>query len=337
MNETAAEAMMPRLIGVVRTGVGLPTRCGCARFIGQLAVTPGAVAQVVRRHSSKLLKALGSATATDRSAVTRQAMAGAAARVVAVAKEAAVDEYVKELTASYFERGTDDSSLRSIVGTACKDLLSMASDAIRDFLPQLLPLVFIAREDEEKEAAEAFQAVWEEGAGSTSAGLRLYSTEISDVIRAQLASPSWVVRKMAAQAAFACVDAGEGAGAADAARACRAVALIPALKASLSNPRMWDGKECVLKALASSVVAANDSTLELSAWRNAGAAPEEGATGHAAVSAAADASMSDAAACVCAVGTTAMLEADASLSCRALVEQIVGECRKKRAAYRKAA
>jgi len=34
MNDTAAEAVIPRAIAVVRQGVGLPTRCGCARFIG---------------------------------------------------------------------------------------------------------------------------------------------------------------------------------------------------------------------------------------------------------------------------------------------------------------
>jgi len=161
MTEEAADALMPRLTAVVRQGVGLPTRCGCARFIGQLAVTPGPVGQVVRKHSSKLLKCLGAATASDRSAVVRQAMAGAAARVVAVAKESAVDEYIRDLTSTYFNHGTEDVSLRVMVGNACKDLLAMAADAIRDFLPQLLPLVFVAREDEEKDAAEAFQTVWE--------------------------------------------------------------------------------------------------------------------------------------------------------------------------------
>jgi proteasome component ECM29 len=331
MNETAADALMPRLVAVVRQGVGLPTRCGCARFIGQLAVTPGPVGQVVRRHSSKLLKCLGAATASDRSPVVRQAMAGAAARVVAVAKESAVDEYIRDLASTYFNHGPEDVSLRVVVGQACKDMLAMAADAIRDFLPQLLPLVFIAREDEDKDAAEAFQTVWEEGAGSTSAGLRLYSKEISEFIRIHLASPSWVVRKMAAKAAFASVDAGEGLGAADAARASRAVSLLPALRCSVANARMWDGKECVLKALASSVVAANESTLDLSRWRAAAGAAADAA------SPAADTPMHDATVAVYAMGTTSMLEEDAALSRRALVELVIAECSKKRSSYRKAA
>ena len=85
MNEAAAEAVIPRLVVIVRQGVGLPTRCGCARFIGQLAVTPGSVGQVVRKHSGKLLKALANACVSDRCTLVRQAMAGAAARVVVVA------------------------------------------------------------------------------------------------------------------------------------------------------------------------------------------------------------------------------------------------------------
>jgi len=350
MNEAAAEAVIPRLVVIVRQGVGLPTRCGCARFIGQLAVTPGSVGQVVRKHSGKLLKALANACVSDRSPLVRQAMAGAAARVVAVAQEGAVDEYIKELRGAYFERGPEDTSLRVMVGNACKDLLSMAADVMKDYLPQLLPLVWIGREDEEKDAAEAFQAVWEEGAGSTPAGLRVYSTEICDVMRTHLASPSWVVRKMAAKAAFACVDGGDGG---DMARAARAVSLLPALKLSLSNARMWDGKECVLKALASSLVAVHQSTLELTQWRR-GAAPPPPDT---AADAGGDTRMSDAASCspstlaaaaaargpaetvagVAAAGTCEMLNADAALSRSALLQLAIGECRRKRGEYRKAA
>jgi hypothetical protein len=360
MNEAAAEAVIPRLVVIVRQGVGLPTRCGCARFIGQLAVTPGSVGQVVRKHSGKLLKALANACVSDRSPLVRQAMAGAAARVVAVAKEGAVDEYIKELRGAYFERGPEDTSLRVMVGNACKDLLSMAADVMKDYLPQLLPLVWIGREDEEKDAAEAFQAVWEEGAGSTPAGLRVYSTEICDVMRTHLASPSWVVRKMAAKAAFACVDGGDGG---DTARAARGVSILPALKLSLSNARMWDGKECVLKALASSLVAVHQSTLELTQWR-CGAAPpppdtaaDAGGDTRMSDAAGGDTRMSDAASCspstpaataaakgpaetgvgVAAAGTCEMLNADAALSRSALLQLLVGECRRKRGEYRKAA
>ena len=242
MTAAAASALVPRVVGIVRQGVGLPTRCGTARFIGQLAVTPGAVGQEVRKMSGKLLKALAGAVVNDRSAVVRQAMAAAAARVVAVAKEGAIEEYLAELTGAYLERGPEDLSLRVVVAQACKDLVSAAADAIKDYLPQLLPLVFVGKHDESKDASDLFVTVWEEAAGSTSAGLRLYSKEISDCIRRHLASSSWVVRKMAAKAALACVAGGEAGGGADAARAGRAVALMPALMTSMSSARLWDGK-----------------------------------------------------------------------------------------------
>ena len=330
MDETAAEATIPRAVAVVRQGVGLPTRCGCARFIGQLAVMPGPVGQVVRKQSGKLLKALAGAIVSDRSAVVRQAMGSAAARVVAVAKEGAIDEYIQQLSSTYFEKGPEDASVRVMVGVACKDLLSMAADAIKDYYAQLLPLAFIARQDDDKDAAEAFKTVWEEGAGSTSAGLRLYSSEISDTVRTHLASSSWAVRKMAAKAAFASVDAAEGAGAVDSARASRAVCLLPALKASISNPRMWEGKECVLKALAASIVVANESALELTAWRQGQAASADCTMSEAAF----DGSVS---AGSCAGTPIEQLQQDAALSRGALVGLLVAECRKKRLEYRKAA
>jgi len=248
---------------------------------------------------------------------------------VAVAKEGAIDDYIQQLAATYFDKGPEDSGVRVMVGVACKDLLAMAGDAIKDYYAQLLPLAFVAREDDDKSAAEAFKAVWEEGAGSTSAGLRVYSSEISETVRTHLASASWAVRKMAAKAAFASVDAAEGAGAVDSARGSRAVCLLPALRASISNPRMWEGKECVLKALAASIVVANESTLELAAWRQAPAAGADCAM----VDAGADGrgSSGDVA------GTVELLQQDAALSRGALVALLVNECRKKRVEYRKAA
>ena len=97
---------------------------------------------------------------------------------------------------------------------------------------------------------------------------------------------------------------------------------------------MWDGKECVLKALASSVVAANESSLDLARWRSACAPDTAAAHAHAA-----DNSMQDVTGPGAAhvMGTTAMLEADGTLSRMALVQLVVAECSKKRSTYRKAA
>jgi len=244
-DEKGADDMLPAMVPIVRSGVGLPTRMGVAKFIGQLALSH-ACNHAVRRHSSKLLKTLAVAigpSSGDRSAVVRQAMAGAAAKVVAVAKETAVEEYVKQLISLYTEAGPEDPAARAAVGAALKEVLASAADAARDFLPLFLPIAFVARFDGEDSTRELFQQVWEEGAGATASGVRLYGAEIAEAVARGLEAPHWSARKCAARAAAAFAGAlGEGH------EVPRAGELLGPLRAAVGG-KIWEGKEEVLVAL----------------------------------------------------------------------------------------
>ena len=61
MNGEAAEETIPKLVNVIQHGVGLPTRCGGAKFVSQLCLIQQDVPAVLRKHSSRLLRALCSA------------------------------------------------------------------------------------------------------------------------------------------------------------------------------------------------------------------------------------------------------------------------------------
>jgi proteasome component ECM29 len=247
IDEEGADATLPRLIPIVRTGVGLPTRCGVAKFVSTLAGSH-ATRQAVKKHSVKLLKSLATGL-EDRSSVVRHAMASAAAKVFAVAKEQGRDEYVAHLTDMFEARGADDAGVRACVALAFKELMSAASDHMKDYNPAVLPLAFMARNDVDEAARECWEQVWSEGAGSTAAGVRVLMGELAALIPKRLESASWEARRTTA---VSCREYAEALGSSVAPHF---NGLLAALESCVKG-KVWDGKEEVLLAISALAVAA---------------------------------------------------------------------------------
>ena len=140
--------LVPAIGGVLRSGVGLNTRAGAARFISRLCLRRGSL---VRPHAGKLFKSLLSAAESDRSASVFAAMIAAVASVARHATEARVNQLVEDAAVSYEAVDDDNHERRATLATAlCLELSRNASDALRDHATKILPLAFVGRFDEDE-------------------------------------------------------------------------------------------------------------------------------------------------------------------------------------------
>ncbi|KAI8928745.1 proteasome stabiliser-domain-containing protein [Entophlyctis helioformis] len=248
------DTLIPRLCGIIRKGVGLPTRAGCARFVYTLVQR---LPQDFAPHADTVLKALSGAI-QDRSPVVRKAFATAIGHVVRVATDAAVARLVAHLRKGYLEGDAGDEDARSVAPVTLLEMSRSAGDKMKGFHSTVLPLAYIGARDTtgSAEAAAAaaalaasgstaaptntikalWAAVWEENTAGASGAAKLWVIEILDLCETLLReSPSWPVKR---QVGSSIADLAATLGPAIEPHMDR---IIPLLTDTLSG-RTWDGK-----------------------------------------------------------------------------------------------
>ena len=243
VDEEVMKELVPAIGGVLRSGVGLNTRAGAARFISRLCLRRGSL---VRPHAGKLFKSLLSAAESDRSASVFAAMIAAVASVARHATEARVNQLVEDAAVSYEAVDDDNHERRATLATAlCLELSRNASDALRDHATKILPLAFVGRFDEDEKRRRRWEEVWEENASGASSTCRLYLDEILASSLKRLGSSQYQVKRQGAAAlaglAVAAPDVVAGAG--------KVPAILDALLKELPG-RVWEGKESLLPGVA---------------------------------------------------------------------------------------
>ncbi|GBF95386.1 hypothetical protein Rsub_07814 [Raphidocelis subcapitata] len=276
-DSTGASAMrlVPELTGLVRRGVGLNTKAGTAHFIRSLAQrgalapasseaaaaeptdsggvdrTAAAAAPPQRSPVPQLLKALRSAVASERSAGVRKAYAAAAAAVASRSSEKRLSRFIADAVAAYGASPDDadgggsssDEGTRLAGALLLRELMRASPDAFNRHASEVLPVAFLGKMDSSSEVAAAWGAVWEEGAPSEAAALRMHAGELAGLLAGGLRASSWG-RKVACAEALASMAELAGGALSQHAPALAAV-LVPEATAG----RLWDGKEKLLAAL----------------------------------------------------------------------------------------
>ncbi|KAK9810293.1 hypothetical protein WJX72_008148 [[Myrmecia] bisecta] len=232
------EALVPRLVVLVKRGTGLNTRVGTARFIAALTMR---LASDIRPQSAVLIKALLGAARAERSSAVKRAYASSAASVAKYATDARVGKMVSEAVELYSDPG--DMESRYLAGLIIKELSRQAADVFNAHKSQAMPLAFVAASDEDADVAALWKEVWEDSTSSQAAALRLYMADLVPLVTAGLASQQWGRKRSSAKAIVALAEAG-----ADAVQP-HAAGLATALLQELPG-RLWEGKEAVLEALA---------------------------------------------------------------------------------------
>lgn len=243
--------LMPRLLGHLRSGVGLNTRCCAANVVVVLATR---FRPEVKPHVPALLRVLAAGSLAERSATAQGFFLGALASIAKLAHEFDVRKIILRLCREYRQaadlavyRGRRlpiVSALRQLVGAAAESLEGQAWATV-------LPLAYLGRHDEEEAVRKAWEDIWVDGCAAYGRGgntARALASELCSGVEVALASSSWLSRR---GALLALADLTDTLGAASLNP--HAYKLVHDLLLLLPG-RLWDGKENVLMALVKIVV-----------------------------------------------------------------------------------
>nr|XP_057941532.1 proteasome adapter and scaffold protein ECM29 isoform X2 [Doryrhamphus excisus] len=241
--------LVPRLCELLKSGVGLGTKGGCASVIVSLTVQSP---QDLTPYSGKLMSALLSGI-HDRSTVVQKAFAFALGHLVRTAKDSSVEKLLLKLCAWYLEK--EEPVYKSSCALTMHAISHYSPDVLKAHAGVALPLAFLgmhqapgADEDKgESHDATLWAEVWQENVPGSFGGIRLYMTELIAITQKALQSQSW---KMKAQGAAAMATvAKEQTGSLVAPHL---GLVLTALMQGLAG-RTWAGKEELLKAIGSVV------------------------------------------------------------------------------------
>ncbi|KAM9313856.1 proteasome adapter and scaffold protein ECM29 [Pholidichthys leucotaenia] len=245
--------LVPRLCELLKSGVGLGTKGGCASVIVSLTVQ---CSQDLTPHSSKLMSALLNGI-HDRSTVVQKAYAFALGHLVRTAKDSSVEKLLLKLNNWYLEK--EEPVYKSSCALTVHAISHYSPDVLKGHAGVALPLAFLGMhqapgpEEEKGESHDAtlWAEVWQENVPGSFGGIRLYMTELIAIAQKALQSQSW---KMKAQGAAAMATvAKEQMGSLVAPHL---GLVLTALIQGLSG-RTWAGKEELLKAIGAVVSKCN--------------------------------------------------------------------------------
>ncbi|XP_027139117.1 proteasome adapter and scaffold protein ECM29 isoform X2 [Larimichthys crocea] len=240
--------LVPKLCELLKSGVGLGTKGGCASVIVSLTVQ---CPQDLTPYSGKLMSALSSGI-HDRSSVVRKQYAFALGHLVRTAKDRSVEKLLLKLNTCYLEK--EEPVYKSSCALTVHSISHYSPDVLKSHAVVALPLAFLGMHqapgpDEEGESHDAtlWAEVWQENVPGSFGGIRLYMKELIAITQKALQSQSW---KMKAQGAAAMATvAKEQTGSLVAPHLGM---VLTALMQGLSG-RTWAGKEELLKAIGSVV------------------------------------------------------------------------------------
>ncbi|XP_076874647.1 proteasome adapter and scaffold protein ECM29 [Brachyhypopomus gauderio] len=240
--------LVPKLCDLLKSGVGLGTKGGCASVIVSLTVH---CPQDLTPYSGRLMSALLSGI-HDRSVVVQKSFAFAMGHLVRTAKDSSVEKLLQKLSSWYLEK--EEAVYKSSCCLTVHAISHYSPDVLKAHASSALPLAFLGmhQQPEGQEHGDAADAnlwaeVWQEHVPGSFGGIRLYMTELIAITQRALQSQSW---KMKAQG---------GAAMATIAKQQTGSLVAPHLGMVLSallqglGGRTWAGKEELLKAVGSVV------------------------------------------------------------------------------------
>ncbi|MCO5585966.1 hypothetical protein L7F22_039902 [Adiantum nelumboides] len=235
VDEHVLEILVPRLVQLVRSGVGLNTRVGVAKFISLLIQQEG---PQMRKFAGILLKALKTVCQEEKSPSSRHAFVTACASIAKYAGTTQIQSLFEDTTALYDE---NTSTAKITSALLLRELSHQAHDVFVGYHALVLPTAFIARFDEDKTVSNIFEDIWEENTSGQSIAMQLYESEIVSIALKGLSNTSWTQKKRCAMAITKLADGGG-------LTALHVHTLLIALIEELSN-RLWEGKEVLLDAV----------------------------------------------------------------------------------------
>ncbi|XP_063311357.1 proteasome adapter and scaffold protein ECM29 [Pelobates fuscus] len=249
--------LIPRLCDLIKSGLGLGTKGGCASVVVSLTTQ---CPQDLMPYSGKLMSALLNGL-SDRNSVVQKSYAFALGHLVRTARDSSTEKLLQKLCTWYMEK--EEAPHRTGCTLTVHAISRYSPDVLKNHSAVVLPLAFLAmhevsdEEKGEKDDSSLWKEVWQENVpGSISGGIRLYMKELIAITQKALQSPSW---KMKAQGAAAMASIAKQ----------QTGSLVPphlgmvvsALLLGLPG-RTWAGKEELLKAIGTVVSTSSEQLLQ---------------------------------------------------------------------------
>lgn len=240
VDETVLERLVPHLAELLRSGLGLGTKAGCASFVISLEQQCG---QKLQPHAGKLLSALLSGL-TDKSRAIRKKYAEAIGSLVKVSKDSSVSKLFGKMKSWYFEK--ENESVQEACGLVCKEISRSSPDVLAHHAASILPVAFVAmhRKDKVGENKSPWADIWSENTPVSKRGIQLYLQEIVHISSMLLASQSWERKVEAANSIQTVVTTLQ-----EDIPTKFLDSIVTSLLSSLSG-RTWDGKESIICCVA---------------------------------------------------------------------------------------
>ncbi|KAJ2854751.1 proteasome component M29, partial [Coemansia erecta] len=151
--------LVPRLQNIIRHGIGLATRAGCARAIAVLCVKDAAI---VEPHSAPLVKAI-SGSLTESSALQRKAWASAIGYMTGMLSPGMMRNLLKHLEKTYFNKY--ESEVRSVSAQVLQQIARNCPEKLHQQGSEVAgtaAFIMFGCSDANADIAEAFQDTWQE-------------------------------------------------------------------------------------------------------------------------------------------------------------------------------
>ncbi|XP_076347189.1 proteasome adapter and scaffold protein ECM29 [Tachypleus tridentatus] len=243
IDKQVMEELVPRLVDLIRSSVGLGTKTGCSHLISNLTFQ---CPRELEPYAGKLLAAFLNGLG-DRNAAVRKSYGSAIGHLVKVAKDSSVEKVLVKIHNLYLEK--EEAPARSACGYTVQAMAKYSPDVLRAHSSQVLPLVFLAmfekayKGEKKADVSNPWEEVWLEFTTGYETAIRLYLTEIVSLIQKGLESQSWLMKEQAATAVAMMATKLGGM-----LKQPYLGILLKTLLSGLSG-RTWTGKESLMNAL----------------------------------------------------------------------------------------
>lgn len=246
LSPESMEELVPKFQRIIRRGLGLPTRAGCARAVVMLCVKRE---NLVRPHASALVKAI-SGSLTENSAVQRQTWAAAIGYMAPMLGSGMFRNLLRHLEKTYFDRY--ESDVRGVCGQVLDQLAARTPERLRENIngPGTCSFVLLGSWDDNEPTREAFQNAWQEY--RLAKGNKLVEQHLEELLRLPLqyiGGDSWPLRIQSAKAIMDAVKMVGRIGSLS--LECRqylTTKVLPVVGTAVQG-RVWSGKEHVVECL----------------------------------------------------------------------------------------
>lgn len=234
VDEENLKDLAPRLEGVLRSAVGLPSKVGCSRVLVLLSMKTLLFRPYADRFIQQLTKYV-----VDRNDTVSASYCTSMGYLMRLASDDRVLKTIDFAKNLYLD--SEDATNRAIAAEILYTSSKLSNDRFMAFATAALPFVFVCKHDADEHVKEQFEKTWQDNVGGNRA-VTLYIREIVGLVSKNLDSARWAIKHTAARAiaqAIHSLDAEIDLSTAE--------LVWPVLEKALAG-KTWEGKEVVLAA-----------------------------------------------------------------------------------------